>query len=362
MKTLMTADASDGVWRYALTLAEALAPHDVEVVLATMGRVPDVQQRRAAARLPNVTLATSPYKLAWMDQPWSDVQAAGEWLLELEAMVEPDVIHLNGYAHAGLPWNGPTVLVAHSCVLAWWRAVLGVDAPASWNRYRTALREGVNAAEMVVTPSRTILADLERECGPLPHARVIPNGSDPEHFWSAPKESFVLSAGRLWDDAKNVAVLDRAAPHVPWPIYVVGDRRHPDGTTRVYRHARVLEAMAPEVLGAWMASAAIYAQPARYEPFGLSTLEAALSGCALVLGDIDGLREHWNAAAVFVPPADDEAIASALTDLIRQPGRRLRLARAARARARTEFGLASHGAAYLAAYETCAAARLETVG
>ncbi len=31
--------------------------------------------------------------------------------------------------------------------------------------------------------------------------------------------------------------------------------------------------------------------PARYEPFGLSVLEAALSGCALVLGDIPSLRE-----------------------------------------------------------------------
>ena len=33
-------------------------------------------------------------------------------------------------------------------------------------------------------------------------------------------------------------------------------------------------------------TASIYALPARYEPFGLSILEAALSGCALVLGDI----------------------------------------------------------------------------
>ena len=34
--------------------------------------------------------------------------------------------------------------------------------------------------------------------------------------------------------------------------------------------------------------------PARYEPFGLSILEAALSGCALVLGDLPSLRELWD--------------------------------------------------------------------
>ncbi len=39
-----------------------------------------------------------------------------------------------------------------------------------------------------------------------------------------------------------------------------------------------------------------------YEPFGLSVLEAALSGCALVLGDIPSLRENWDGAADFAEP------------------------------------------------------------
>ena len=38
MKILMTADTVGGVWTYALELAGALAPHGVEVALATMGR------------------------------------------------------------------------------------------------------------------------------------------------------------------------------------------------------------------------------------------------------------------------------------------------------------------------------------
>lgn len=347
----MTADPGGGLWTYALTLAETLAPHGVEIVLATIGRRPDVRQRRAAAAHSNVTLATSNYRLEWMDQIWSDVHAAGEWLLELEARVQPNLVHLNEYAHAALPWNSPTLVVAHSCVLSWWRAVLGAEAPASWNRYRTALREGLSAAGIVVTPSYATLAEMEREHGALRNARVIPNGADAQRYWSAPKEPFVLSAGRLWDDAKNVSALDRVAQRLPWPIYVVGDSRHPDGTTRFFDHAHVLAAMAPEVLGAWMACAAIYALPARYEPFGLSVLEAALSGCALVLGDIPSLRENWDQAAVFVPPGDDEALAEALHELMRDEAKRRLLADAARARARRQFGLKRMGAAYLAAYQ-----------
>jgi hypothetical protein len=44
--------------------------------------------------------------------------------------------------------------------------------------------------------------------------------------------------------------------------------------------------------------------PARYEPFGLSVLEAALSGCALVPGDIASLRGNWDGVAEFVCPDD----------------------------------------------------------
>ena len=61
-----------------------------------------------------------------------------------------------------------------------------------------------------------------------------------------------------------------------------------------------------QLISGWYERAAIYALPARYEPFGLSVLEAASQGCALVLGDIASLRENWDDAAVFVPPDDGE--------------------------------------------------------
>jgi glycosyltransferase involved in cell wall biosynthesis len=82
-----------------------------------------------------------------------------------------------------------------------------------------------------------------------------------------------------------------------------------------------------------MATAAIYALPARYEPFGLSVLEAALSGCALVLGDIASLRETWGASAVYVAPDDPAALRRVLRELIADAGERQRLGLAARRRA-----------------------------
>ena len=82
-----------------------------------------------------------------------------------------------------------------------------------------------------------------------------------------------------------------------------------------------------------MSRAAVYALPARYEPFGLSALEAALSGCALVLGDVESLREVWGDAALYVPPGDAGALAETLNRVIRERELRETLSVAARERA-----------------------------
>jgi glycosyltransferase involved in cell wall biosynthesis len=98
-----------------------------------------------------------------------------------------------------------------------------------------------------------------------------------------------------------------------------------------------------------MAQASIYALPARYEPFGQTALEAALSGCALVLGDVPSLREVWGAAALYVPPDDHAALQTALLQLIGDEVLRRRMAAKAKARA-LRFTPARMVDAYLSAY------------
>jgi glycosyltransferase involved in cell wall biosynthesis len=85
----------------------------------------------------------------------------------------------------------------------------------------------------------------------------------------------------------------------------------------------------------WYGHASIYVLPARYEPFGLSALEAASAGCVLVLGNIPSLREVWGDAALFVSPDDEEELARTLLALISD--HELRAEYAARALARSQF-------------------------
>jgi len=352
-RVLMTADSVGGVWTYALELAAALETFGVEVTLATMGRLLSADQRAEAAAHRNLQVFESRYKLEWMEDPWEDVRASGQWLLALERQIQPEIIHLNGYCHAVLPWSAPALVVGHSCVMSWWQAVRGEQPPASWSRYRNAVRLGLGAADSVVAPSHAMLAVLREQYAVVPRGQVIPNARDAALFTPRSKEPFILSAGRLWDEAKNVAALESIAMRLPWPVLVAGEDRHPDGGGTSVQGVVPLGRLSALMMSERLGSASIYVLPARYEPFGLSVLEAALSGCALVLGDIDSLRENWHGAALFVPPEDTGALYETILELISNEVLRERLAVAALERGRC-FTPQRMGQAYFSLYQQLA--------
>jgi glycosyltransferase involved in cell wall biosynthesis len=349
MKILMTADAVGGVWTYALELCRELAGRGVRTVLATMGPEPADEQRAAAESIAGLELYASQYRLEWMQNASADVIEAGDWLLDLERIHRPDLIHLNNYAQGSLAWRAPLLVVGHSCVLSWFRAVRNEDAGEQWREYQESVTRGLRGADLVVAPSAAMLSELQRHYGPLGQTAVIPNGTDPACYRPAAKEPLVLTAGRIWDEAKNVAALAAVADRLAWPVYVAGDARHPDGGGSPPAGVHLLGGLSRDALASWYARAAVYVLPARYEPFGLSALEAALAGCALVLNDLPSLREIWGDAALFVQADDRDRLTAALQSLLAEPAERARRAEMARARA-LRYTSDRMGCGYLAAY------------
>lgn len=346
---LMTADPIGGVWTYVLELARGLSVFGVEVALATMGRPLSQEQRREVADEANVTLYESRYRLEWMDDPWADVEQSGAWLLELENRLRPDLVHLNGYAHAALPWQSPCLVVAHSCLLSWWQAVRREDLPSRYQQYRQRVAQGLAAADLVAAPSAAMLQNIQKLYLPLPEARVVHNARSRTRFRPGRKQDFILSVGRVWDEAKNIGALVRNAYDLPWPVYVAGEINHPGGGSVTIEGVNRLGFLSPEELAPWYAAASVYALPARYEPFGLTVLEAALSGCALVLGDIPSLRELWDGAAVFVDPDSPDQLQEELCRLCADRKQQESLGDKALAQSR-KFTAAKMVAGYLSLY------------
>src|SRR5512147_1084119 len=211
-RVLMTTDAVGGVWQYSLELASGLGRRGVRVLLAAMGPAPSATHLEVAHAIRGLALLHRPYPLEWMTGAEASLAASAAWLADLEAGFEPDIVHVNGYAHACLPWRCPVAVICHSCVRSWWRAVRGDESPPEWNAYNARVSEGLRAADLVIAPTRSFLHTVQTIYGMrLPAACVIPNGRGGPFRVGSAKQPFVFSCGRAWDEAKGFDMVDRLA-------------------------------------------------------------------------------------------------------------------------------------------------------
>jgi glycogen(starch) synthase len=360
-RLLMTADAVGGVWTYVQALLTALAGR-IECVLAIIGPGPDAAALRAldnACATSRLSIEHRPYPLEWMPGGIDGLPHVRRWMAELSATFKPDVVHLNGFAYGSADLRAPMLIVAHSCVRTWWRAVKGSGAPCAWDEYSREVRRGLAAASLVVAPTAAMLDGLRREYSFEGPAWTIANGLPGPLPLSRDREPLIFAAGRVDDEAKGIRVLEQAAGGLPWPLVIAGGTAVSGQVSQSGTTPRYLGRVDRSVVMAWMNRAAIYAWPAIYEPFGLSVLEAAQRGCALVLSDIPSLRELWDEAALFVEPGSVAAWRAALDALASDANRMNRLSRAAHDRAR-QYTSHIMSARYLDAY-TALLGRSETV-
>jgi glycogen synthase len=349
---MMTTDTVGGVWVYATTLARALARRGEQVTLVTLGPAPRADQRAEVAGHRAIELIATDLALEWMDPAGHDLKRASESLVALACAITPDIIHLNSFREGAFAWPAPVLVVAHSCVTSWWQACRGGRPDeVRWHAYARAVDYGLRAADAWVAPTAAFGRAIADIYAPPAPCRIIHNGIEDMPVAWGRRRDVVLASGRIWDPAKNLEGLLAAAPDVSWPIEVAGAATGPNGETVVGApNAALLGEMPRLVLLERMRHAAIYAAPARYEPFGLGVLEAARAGCALVLSDIPTLRELWDGAALFVDPCDRRALADTLNRLCIDGHFRDELARAASRRAR-QYGIDATAARYSALYD-----------
>lgn len=335
LRLLMTADAVGGVWTYALDLAAGLARRGVETVLAVPGPPPTPDQITEAARIPGMRVVPLPLPLEWLANSAAEVEASGRALLRLSRETSAGIVHLNAPGPAAATaFDVPLVIACHSCLATWWRTVRGGPMPADF-RWRTELvSRAYHAADLLVAPSASFAAATQAAYG-LPRAPlVVHNGRRPVASRGAPPgECVAFTAGRLWDEGKDAATLDRAAALLPFPLLAAGPVQGPNGARLDASRLRLLGRLSTAEIARWLSMRPIFVSAARYEPFGLAVLEAAQAGCALVLADTAGFRELWGDAAIFVAPGDASGFADALRNLAEDRERRGALGVAAQERA-----------------------------
>jgi glycosyltransferase involved in cell wall biosynthesis len=333
MKVLITADAVGGVWQYSTELAAGLSRLGIETVLALMGPAATDEQRKAAA-IPGVTLVETGLALDWLAEDGAALCTAGAAIRELAQDHGASIVQLNTPAlAASTRFEVPVVAVQHSCVATWWEAVQGSELPEDF-AWRTELnRAGLHAADAVVTPTAAFGEAVRRRYGLAHPPRTVHNGRTPSKLPDSAPHDFVFTAGRLWDEGKNLATLDAAARGISVPVRAAGPLQGPNGAQVIFDNIHCLGNLGEEELGRWLSARPVFVSAALYEPFGLAVLEAASAGCALILSDIPTFRELWDDVAFFVPAKDQEGFTRAIANLVGDEFERAAMGRAARERA-----------------------------
>jgi glycogen(starch) synthase len=351
MRVLMTTDTVGGVWSYSMELCKVLNDFNVRFCLVTMGAPMQPAQRKEVESLANVIVHETDIMLEWMEAPWKSIDTSCDWLLQIESEFQPDIIHLNCFVYGSLPWKAPLIVVAHSDVWSWWKAVKNELPPTEWNEYYNRVSKGLEGADLIVAPSKAMMNYVREIYSAKCPGMVIYNGKSSAAFYPAEKEPFIFSMGRIWDEAKNIQLLVQAASLINYPIRIAGDNSFGGNHVEVAgTNISYLGKLSSTEVAEHLSKASVYVLPARYEPFGLSVLEAALSGCALVLGDIPSLREIWGDSAIYVDIDDANALAFTVNELLDNSVKRKQYAGKAIMRA-MGFTTAVMGENYLNVYK-----------
>jgi glycosyltransferase involved in cell wall biosynthesis len=334
LKTLVTADAVGGVWQYSVDLARGLRGLGVETILAVMGPSPTEEQLASAGGVPDLKVVDTGLALDWLAEDAVGLEKAASGIATLAGKTGADTIQLNTPALASLAdFPAPVVAVQHSCVATWWDAVRGTELPDDFAWRTSLVADGLAAADAVVTPTAAFGETTKRLYGLARPMRTVHNGRTPLKLPKAAPHDFVFTAGRLWDEGKNVVTIDRAAGGLGVPVYAAGPVQGPNGVAVTFDNLHCLGNLGEENLARWFAAKPVFVSAALYEPFGLAVLEAAAAGCPLILSDIPTFRELWNDVAIFVPAREEAEFAAAINGLVGDDFQRTLMGAAAKERA-----------------------------
>jgi len=306
-----------------------MVSRSVRVTLVSFGDIPLPEQTVWMENLHGLEYRPTAFRLDWMQDGEKDFADSSAYLAALVREIKPDLLHLNHICYGSLAVDIPKIVVAHGDLISWWMAVHGHPPKmSSWLLwYREIIRSGLAHASTVVAPSEWMRHSLHR-CYTRPQRDlVIYNGRNPIFFNPyVSKDDSVLAVGRLLDAGKQVSLLTHHAH--PLPVCIVGTETPPEASSLPIRtdvklatDVACVALRGPQTeaqLRTLYSRASIFAATSRYEPFGMTALEAAFSRCAILANDIPSFREIWGDDAIYFAANDANSLASAIQRLSEQ--------------------------------------------
>ena len=253
---------------------------------------------------------------------------------------ECDVIHANWTLSATAAW------VAR----VWRRRPLIVTVHGSDIYQATRLpfvgrltRALLHRCERVIAVSHSLAQAVIALGLPQNHVEVVPDGIDIDRFRppSQEREPLLLFVGSLIE-RKGLRHLIRAMPdvlgtHPEYRLAIVGDGPQLPELRQLAQSVEVADridfvgAQTPSEVSRWMQRARLFVLPSVEEGLGVVLLEALACGTPCVAARVGGIPDLISTeVGLLVPPAEPTALVQAITTLLNNPDRWLKLSYSAR--------------------------------
>lgn len=190
-----------------------------------------------------------------------------------------------------------------------------------WKRQRNSINEILDKATMVLPNSRMEYERLMALYENAPGYHIVPNGVDTDIFTfddSIDRDpNLVICVGRI-EGIKNQENLIRALNNTAFKLVLIGARAA--NQSSYYRRCRQIAAgnisfidhLPQQQLAGYYQRAKVHVQPSWFETCSLSSLEAGVMGCNLVIADRGFLREYYQDYAAYCNPEDPASILDAV--------------------------------------------------
>lgn len=310
MRLLITTDTVGGVWRFAQELTRGLLEAKCAVAMVSFGREPSEVQRAECRLLSKqwrgqFRFVKTDVPLEWMQENSRSFNDGAPTLERLAREFGAELLHANQFCFGAVKLGIPIVMTAHSDVLSWARVCRpGGLKNSSWlQQYRALVQQGLDGADALTAPTKWMLRALGEEFSLPLEQQVIPNGRFIHVQGGRERRLQALTVGRLWDEAKDVALLEQVRS--PMPLIMAGEVECDGSRLSALSGVSLRGTLGEEGILRLAKESAVYVCTSCYEPFGLAPLEAALCGCAVAARRIDSLCEVWEDAAMYFTNAEE---------------------------------------------------------
>jgi glycosyltransferase involved in cell wall biosynthesis len=212
------------------------------------------------------------------------------------------------------------------------RWLLGKDYLASiaytWKGQRKSIIEILKNAKLILPNSESEYKRVNKNYKSAVKYRVIPNGINPALFefddTVEKDDSLVLCVARI-EGIKNQANLIKALNNTSFRLLIIGAAA--PNQLNYYNECKAVAAgnitfinhIPQHELVKYYQQAKVHVLPSWFETTGLSSIEAAIMGCSIVITDKGDTREYFGDDAFYADPASPNSILQAIKKAANAP-------------------------------------------